>query len=229
VGDLVYLGSTPVSGGNIYQCLKVNTNISPTATYTDGDGVNWVARVVRTYNTVNTPISTDKMQAEVLVFFKLPDNGDELTLTFVDHFWEDLDPVIISNRSSLEYAVIKPLNHLSTTVSGYGMAIYNSSSELVYLSSEKICNINNMASDIAADATLTSSNANVNWACPTVPMVLRYPTTSTSTRFSQTIKRVNSTTWQNKIHTFSASSLNTISSDTYAAKRQGTFLIGRMD
>jgi len=229
VGNLVYVGSVPSSGSNLYECIKVNSNINPTASDIDGDGVNWVRRIIRSYNRVNSAIWSNNnigTEHQSLLFFKLPNIGDEVARTEF-HYQPSgtsyLERPVISSRSSLQYAVIKPLNLITTSISGYGMAIFNSSSELVYLSNEKLCNIDNMASNISENATISSSSSNVNWASITIPTKVNSSYNNSSTRFTQTIRRNGSTSWKNQIRTFSGLSY------TAAPNTQGTFLIGRMD
>ena len=136
-GDLVIMSGTATSGSTIYECTAPNSNFNPTTSL-----IYWRQKQIRGgYNRVNSAIYSEVERDNALIFFKLPSVSDKILAHYPGTFRDKLLNVnsnynvtdicfefpVITNLSSLKYAIIRPLTDFTPSTGGYGMEIYNSS------------------------------------------------------------------------------------------------------
>ena len=173
-----------------------------------------------------------------LIFFKLPSVSDKImrhypstTRDFTASSQQTdiaFEAPTITNLSSLDYAIIRPLTDFTPSTGGYGMEIYNSSGDVIHVTNEKIAHIDNFGNEISEGSSITSSGSSIDWVC--LPPQSRtycqkdYNTNSSGTRYTNYITRDTSTTWKNEFYTYSAGT-QTTGNDILGTN----FMIGRMD
>ena len=233
-GDLVIMSGTAGAGSLIYECTQANSNFTPAT-----NPRYWRKKYIRnSYNRVNSAIFSEMENKNALIFFKLPSVSDKIMTHYpstkrdflVSSQASDIafEAPTITNLSSLDYAIIRPLTDFTPTTGGYGMEIYNASGDVIHVTNEKIAHIDNFGNEISQNSSITSSGSSIDWVC--LPPQSRtycqkdFNTNSSGTRYTNYITRDTSTNWKNEFFTYSAGT------QTYGNTILGTnFLIGRMD
>ena len=236
VGNYVALTSSVVAGTAVYECLKNNTNVSPNTNFGRGDNINWRRKFIRNnYDRQNDALFSEVEGENALVFFKLPSINDKITIgnpTILAGSYPnglEYEMPVLTNLSSLDYAVIRPLTDFTPTTGGYGMQVYDSSGNTIHLTNEKFAHIDTFANRLTENSTATSSGSTINWVClPPFSIYAagqEYNTQSGGKRFTNYIERTSNTVWRNTVFTYNAGTY------TYgdSASIQSTFILGRMD
>lgn len=236
VGNYVALTSSVVAGTAVYECLKNNTNVSPNTNSGRGDNINWRRKFIRnSYDRQNDALFSEVEGENALVFFKLPSINDKITIgnpTILAGSYPnglEYEMPVLTNLSSLDYAVIRPLTDFTPTAGGYGMQVYDSSGDTIHLTNEKFAHVDTFANRLTAGSTVSSSGSAINWVClPPFSIYAagqEYNTTSNGLRYTNYIERTSSTGWRNTVYTYNAGTY------TYgdSASIQSTFILGRMD
>ena len=203
VGALVTRPSEP---DLVYSCLQENTNVDPDTAgsfFNTGDNINWVGRFKRTFDIANSPIFSDNTEKETLIFFKLDTVGDEITRMNNSAWYGDLNRPILTNITSLEYAIIKPITILGASASGYGMSVYNTSGDLIYLSNEKLAYIDNMVMNSDINDVSTVSSSSIDWVSVISQSRVQESYYGSGTLFTEVIRRESSTSYKHKVYTYS--------------------------
>jgi hypothetical protein len=244
-GDHVVLSGSVTSGTRVYECLQANTNNSPSTggTYDFGDQVYWRAKYIRNgYDRTNDALYSEIEGQNALIFFKLPNTSDvicraqPITVRVNNGVYGgtisktaiDLEVPLLTNRSSLNYALVRPLTDFTPTVTGYGMQLYNASGDTIHITSEKLAHIDNFANRIGINSTIVSSSSAINWVgLPfySNTVVQGDYGSGGTTRYTNYIKRDTSTNWKNEVSTYNAGTT------TYGNTNQikTSFLVGRFD
>jgi len=236
VGNYVSLTSPVVAGTAVYECLKNNTNVNPNASSNSGDYINWRRKFIRNnYDRQNDALFSEVEGKNALVFFKLPSVNDKITIgnptILVNSYPNGLEyeMPVLTNLSSLNYAVIRPLTDFTPTTGGYGMQVYDASGNTIHLTNEKFAHIDTFANRLTENSTVTSSSSTINWVClPPFSIYAagqEYNTQSNGQRFTNYVERTSNTVWRNTVFTYNAGTY------TYGdpASIQSTFILGRMD
>jgi hypothetical protein len=225
-----------VAGTAVYECLKDNTNVNPNTNFGAGDNINWRRKFIRnSYDRQNDAIFSEIEGENALVFFKLPNINDKITIgnpTIVNDNYPnglEYEMPVLTNLSSLDYAVIRPLTDFTPTTGGYGMQVYDSSGNTIHLTNEKFAHIDTFANRLTEGSAVSSSGSAVNWVClPPFSIYAAgqdYNTQSSGKRFTNYVERTSSTGWRNTVFTYNAGT-NTFGDP---ASIQSTFILGRMD
>lgn len=234
--DLVVMSGSVGAGTSVWEAIRQNTNKNPT-TYATKVG-NWREKYIRdNYSRANDALYSEIEGQNALIFFKLPSVGDIIT-----RYWPlgynydnnnfnsiDYEVPVLSNRSTLDYAVIRPLTDFTPSVSGYGMQVYDAQGNTIHVTSEKLAHIDNFANDLGVNASITASSSAVNWVG--IPFYFfgrrkeGYNTASNGTFFQNYIKRDTSTNWKHQVDTYAANEYTAGNPNQIYCK----FFIGRFD
>ncbi len=221
--DLVVKSGSATAGTKVYEAVKDNSGNDPNpsnSAYNYDDWEHWRTKVIRdNYDRTNDALYSEIEGQNAIIFFKLPSVGDVITRVFpygVRYWQDDTIPLnaidfevpILSNRSTLDYAIVRPLSDFTPSVSGYGMQVYDASGNTIHVTSEKLAHIDNFANQLGINSTITSSSSAVNWVG--IPFYFYgrskgdYNSASSGLYFSNYIKRDTSTNWKHQVDTFSA-------------------------
>lgn len=231
--DFVVVSGTVVSETRVYQCLKTHSNQTPSG---DGDGIYWRSKLMRNeYDRVNNAIYTEMENKNSLIFFKLPSVNDVIMKhvfsqgSFSNFNVIDFECPVITNLSSLSYAIIRPLTDFTPITTGYGMQVFDASGNTIHVSNDKLAHVDNIAVQIGINDTIQSSGSTINWvSLPDYSVTVckgDYNTNSPGLKFTNYIKRASTTAWKNEVVTYAAGV------QTYGDPQiiKTSFLIGRMD
>lgn len=234
--DCVVKSGSVTSGTKIYEAVKDNAGNDP-ASSTYGDSINWRAKYIRNnYDRANDALYSEIEGQNALIFFKLPSVGDVITRVFPFGFLSDTfsptlidyEVPILSNRSTLDYAVVRPLTDFTPSVNGYGLQVYDAQGNTIHVTSEKLAHIDNFANQLGINSTITSSSSLINWVG--IPFFFygrrKSPYNSNYTAFKNYIKRQSTTVWKHQVDTFSTGSDYTAGNTNQI---HVNFFIGRMD
>lgn len=231
--DFVVISGAIVSETRVYQCLKTHSNQQPSGV---GDGIYWRSKIMRDeYDRANNAIYTEMENKNALIFFKLPSVNDVIMKhSFSQENFSNLNVIdfecpVVTNLSSLSYAIIRPLTDFTPTTTGYGMQVFDASGNTLHVSNDKLAHIDNIAVQIGINNTIQSSGSTINWvSLPEYSVTVckaDYNTNSSGLKFTNYIKRASTTSWKNEVVTYSANK------QTYGDPNiiKTSFFIGRMD
>lgn len=238
VGDYVALTSSVVAGTAVYECLKNNTNVDPNTNDGNSDNINWRRKLIRNnYDRQNDALFSEVDGENALVFFKLPSINDKITIgnptTLSGSSQGSLsaEMPVLTNLSSLDYAVIRPLTDFTPTTGGYGMQVYDSNGNTIHLSNEKFAHIDTFANRLTEGSSVSSSGSAINWVClppfSIYAAAQEYNTAYNGKRYTNYIERTSSTGWRNTVFTYNITGGNYTYGDPDSI--QSTFILGRMD
>lgn len=234
--DLVVKSGSVGAGTLVYEAIKQNTGNDP-ATYNTRIG-NWRQMAIRdNYNRANDALYTEVEGQDALIFFKLPSVGDIITRYWPRGYHYDYDNAtsidyevpVLSNRSTLDYAVIRPLTDFTPSVSGYGMQVYDAQGDTIHVTSEKLAHIDNFANALGVNSSITASSSAVNWVG--IPFYFfgrrkaDYNTGNNGSTFQNYIKRDTATNWKHQVDTTVTSTYTQGDPNQIYCK----FFIGRFD